>query len=235
MAIGSPTELANGGSYTAGVGSDRIVLVVITAKGGNPPAAPTGMTLNGVSLTSIVYDVDNGGNTGKIHSGQFYLKESDIPSGSNTLAWTWGSTPGNFDRAIVFTLTGVNQTTSIGSTSSANEDSSTTIGSGSLTVSVDDLVLCHCTVASGPVTIIDPSGYDNDININSSTYDFNDQSVAHKIITSAGTESPAFTISSANGGVATFSVIKAAAGGGGGTFKPYWALNQSSIINSGIS
>lgn len=214
VAVGSASELAQDDTYTADAGSDRIVLVVIIADGGGPPAAPTGMTLGGNSLTEAVYEVDNSGATGKKHTGMFWLKESDIQSGAQTLAWTWSSTPGQFDRAVALTLTGVNQTTPVGSTSTDSEDSSTSIAvRATLTVSDGDMVMAHCFVVGAPTTITDPSGYASSLSVNSPTYNSKDQSIVNKAITSGGTESPAFTISIADGGVASFAVVQAAAAG----------------------
>jgi hypothetical protein len=212
----SASDLSNGDGYTADAGSDRIVLVGLSSIGGNPPNPPSTMTLGGNALTLIVYEVDNVGTTGKNHKAFYYIKEADLLTGSQTLSWSWASAPESFDRAIVFTVTGVDQTTSFGDFDSASEDASTSIASGALSVANDDMVMAFCGVSAAATTISDPTGYTNVFN-DPSNFGYKDQSVVYKTLAGTGTESPTFTLSTANGGVAVYAVLKRATAGGGGT------------------
>ncbi len=201
--FGSYAELVNGDTYTADTGSDRLLCALVIANGGSPAADPIDVTFGGVTLTKVhhVYD------TGKYHLGLYYLKDADILTGAQVLNVNW-ATSVSPDRVVIWTATGVDQSTPIGSSAEYTNNATTIITSSALTVAENDLVMAAAGVSSGPVSLTDPAGYSNYFYTTGSEYVFRDRSIAIKDITSGGTESPEFTMSASAGGVGVFAVIK---------------------------
>jgi hypothetical protein len=96
------------GSVAAGAGSDRKVIVPVWGRrsGSNAPVEVTGIDWGGQALTRAVATFFQGGST-RIQSELWYIAESDIPSGSQTLTITWSATPDVDQGFLVATYSGV--------------------------------------------------------------------------------------------------------------------------------
>lgn len=78
-----------GGSFNAGAGTDRILLV-FTSSDCNPAQTASGVTYNGVALTRYIGPISVSGGSGRIRYDAWYLVNP--ASGSNTLTATFTGT-----------------------------------------------------------------------------------------------------------------------------------------------
>lgn len=149
VAIGSggfttANHLTTLSGYTADSGSDRFLLMVASWEDNNSTAATvSGITYGGISATrgpiTLWYSA-----SGRIFGiDVFYMKEADIPSGSNTMTVSWAGTgpPQTGETVLsIVTFTGVDQTTPI-----KDSDTATAVSQLNITNSV--------TGASGEMTV----------------------------------------------------------------------------------
>jgi hypothetical protein len=139
---GAPTSINNGGSYAAEAGSDRIVVIAPHIGNTGAAATITGVTWGSLSLGAGITQAIQYGEVGSEWglSGIFYVKEADIPVGSEAISITVSA--GTVDEISLSTLTGRDQTTPVRETGSA-ETTSTSSPIANITASVagDDAVL----------------------------------------------------------------------------------------------
>jgi len=130
--------------YTVDTGSNRLLLMVASWEDNNATAATvSGITYGGISATrgpiTLWYSA-----SGRVFGlDVFYMKDADIPSGSNTMTVSWAGTgPPQTDETVlsICTFTGVDQTTPVTDSDSAtagnqlNITNSVTGMSGDMTV-----------------------------------------------------------------------------------------------------
>ena len=121
-ALVSGTQITGGGTYTAGAGSNRLVVIALarrmagtTTTTPNVTALTWGSRSIGAGITEAVHQAST--SNGRCNAYVWYVKEADIPAGAQTLAATWNVTMGGSgDLFTVYTLSGVNQTTPVNTT-----------------------------------------------------------------------------------------------------------------------
>ncbi len=113
--VGSWSEYIDPGtsfSHTAQAGTNRLLVVTVEMKD-NTSASISSVTFGGNSLTKATSINVGPGTYVGVHL--WYLKEADIPAGSQTLTWTWAAAPDN-ERWSVATYENVDQSDPIGNT-----------------------------------------------------------------------------------------------------------------------
>jgi len=217
----SDSDYTDGASYTPGAGSNRIVLVMITAEGNNTGSliGVSSATLGGQTLT---YINDADGVTVGLASGYHnivwlgYLDESGIGSMSGTtLSITWSTTPNDpFGPPEVqfATYENVDQTTPIADHASNSNTAATTIQAGSVSVGDGDQ-LVYVTVAGQPGDHTAPSGYTEQIEMDGPANDHSNAS-AQRDATTSSTEDPIATWSLSTRLAIISSVLNALASSG---------------------
>ena len=113
--VGTPSLLASGAivntnymtytpDYTAGSGTNRLVVAVVTYTG---TRAVTGCNMGAVAMTLEV----SAGTGTTSRPAIYYLKEADIPTGAQTINCQIGSDALGSTQIQIFTLAGIDQTT----------------------------------------------------------------------------------------------------------------------------
>jgi len=158
------TVVALGGSFTARTGSNRLLVANMVFQTNDAGGFGGGFTL---SLGGNDFTLAQGKNRRyDVGTGQFYLKEADIPAGSNTLTLTTGDGLTFEDIYIeILEMTGVDQTTPI-ALGSANtvltgafSTTGTTSANNSLVLSVAGYEVPGATTAlTGATTLTDYTG-----------------------------------------------------------------------------
>lgn len=152
----------DGDSFTAGAGSNRrLVLGAFYRKDtGTPLPAPT---FGGVSMTLL-------SDSGWINSGDdrahFYcLKESEIPSGAQSISWNLsGGTTLITPRGYAWVVSGCDQTTALDDDDYALATGTNTVTSGSMTNSAEACFLGMIRNSAGDDFGTFPSGWIEDGN-----------------------------------------------------------------------
>ena len=131
-----------GSSITAAAGSDRLILAMFTHTSGG--TGPLSLTLS-MGAQAFTLAGALGSTTGSIAKAHFfYIKEADIPSGSQAISWT-SDQPIATPVIVLMELTGVDQSTTIGgvgaaeatlSNASTTSVSRTTTSTNSMVVSL---------------------------------------------------------------------------------------------------
>lgn len=158
------TAVALGGSFTARSGSNRLLVANMVFQTNDAGGFGGGFTL---SLGGNDFTLAQGKNRRfDVGTGQFYLKEADIPAGSNTLTLTTGDGLTFEDIYIeILEMTGVDQTTPV-ALGSANtiltgsfSTTGTTSANNSLVLSVAGYEVPGATTAlTGATTLTDYTG-----------------------------------------------------------------------------
>lgn len=217
----SPFTSGTGTSYTAGAGSNRVVVLVLehssSAGGGTPNYTGVQPTFGGVNMTQVGTLVTNA--TARCQCvSMWLLKEASIPSGAQTLVATWSNGTNNLNEAdalaAIYTLSGVDQTTPMTSTGSGTGDSVTTVTSSSVTSTTNGMMIYGVSFnASTAVGVTLPSGYTTDESVTS--FDFSGYAAAgHKAIVSGGAETPAISWTGAGGAAILAANFQAVSAGG---------------------
>lgn len=129
---GTPTTVANNGSYTAAAGSNRVVLLGVSFLDDTASASVTGITFGGVAAHRIGgISIDTGGSTQRPYVDWWYLNEADtIPSGAQTVTVSY-SVVTTTTRVHCFTVQNAHQTDF--SVTASDAETSTTSLAASLT------------------------------------------------------------------------------------------------------
>lgn len=118
---GTPTVIADGGSYTAETtGSDRLVVFVIHGVKSINIAIGT-PSMGAQSCADAIRSTY----VGHAVSAIVYIKDADIPTGSQTISGNFDSTPDG-SQITCFTLSGVDQTTPVFDSAEASNGSGNT-------------------------------------------------------------------------------------------------------------
>ena len=147
VAVGdSAAILETAATYTAAAGSNRLLVAVI---GAEDLTSLTSLVFGGITMT--VGQALFGGN-GEADVYAYYLKDADIPSGSQSLVITQAGASWTTDEwsGHIYTLTGVDQTTPIGNKVAENGNSATTWTVTSIT-SITDGILLALGVSLSPI------------------------------------------------------------------------------------
>lgn len=162
--VGSPLNVSEGGSYTAETGSSRVVVITVGTEevSGAGALSLSALSFGTASLANgKVISGKETVNTGaqKAISGVWYIKEADIPAGSNVVSATFSvAESGTGHVFTLYTLDGVDQSNPIDSTSSfsLNIGSEADPWSSNLTVVNNAVqILCAIVHTNAPST---PSG-----------------------------------------------------------------------------
>lgn len=196
-------------AFTPSAGSNRFILFKSINVGWGPTTVVSAATFGSAAITSIGYLHDDHGNGSQCHWWG-YLKEADIPSGSQTVSidWNEGAVSGGYvevwgDVDQTSPFAGFN-TQSIGA--SAGSPAALSFGS----VASGKAVSLFSSQNSGTVPVA-PSGYTaSPAGPGSGT---NCPLSAYKILTSTGTESPTFTFDGTSKAGQSGVVINGAASG----------------------
>ena len=190
------SDITNGASYTPESGSNRVVLVMITAESDASGTIDFGsVTLGGQTLTAI--ENANGvnvGTGGHYHNSVWlgYLDESGIGNMSgSSLVVNWDTSPNNPNgnpKAQFATYENVNQTTPIADSNSHSATSAGQIQAGSVSVGTGDR-LVYATVSGQPADHSPPAGYTEHNEIDGPSNDHSNAS-AHRDATTSSTEDP---------------------------------------------
>lgn len=216
----APFTSGTGTSYTAGAGSNRVVVLVLehssSAGGGTPVYTGVQPTFNGVNMTQVGPLVTSTAARYQCAS-MWLLKEASIPSGAQTLVASWSDATNNLNEAnalaTIWTLSGVDQTTPMTSSGSATGNSVTTLTCSNVTSTTGGLMIYGVSFnASTAVGVSLPSGYTTDDAVTS--FDFSGYAAGgHKAIVTGGTEAPAVSWTGAGGAAliaANFQAVQAA-------------------------
>lgn len=223
--VGTPLDIAfftsgTGGAYTAGAGSNRVVVLAIqhssTSGGGIPVYTGVQPTFGGVNMTQVGVFITN--TTARyMCCSMWLLKEAGIPSGSQTMVASWSDASNNLNEpnalAVVYTLSGVDQTTPVTATDSGVTNSATSISGSGLASTANGLVIYGASFnASSSVGVTLPSGYTTDEAV--TAFDFSGFAAAgSKPIVSSGTETPTVSWSGAAAAAILIANFQAVAAG----------------------
>jgi len=133
----------------------------------------------------------------------WYMPEASIPSGAQTMTASWSTGANDLNEAdalaVIYTLSGVDQTTPMTNFNSANGNAATTITCGSVTSTTGGMVLYGVSFnASTGTGVTLPSGYTTDEAV--APFDFSGFAAGgHKAISTGGTEAPAVSWTGAGG------------------------------------
>jgi hypothetical protein len=106
---GTPVAVANNGTYTAGGGSNRVVLFAVSFVDNDAGTTVTGITFGGVAAHFIGRLEGDTLGINRPHVEWWYLKESDsIPTGSQTVTVSYSVAPVS-TRVHCFTVQDANQ------------------------------------------------------------------------------------------------------------------------------
>lgn len=113
--VGTPQNITSGSNYTAGSGSNRVVVIVVDWKYSTTPNTTlTTVTWNGIARSPSVQINDYNGGAGGDRDGCAIcvFKESEIPAGASAATAAFSAaTDGR--RLSCFTVDGVDQTTTV--------------------------------------------------------------------------------------------------------------------------
>lgn len=215
----APFTSGTGTSYTAGAGSNRVVVLVLehssSAGGGTPVYTSVQPTFGGVNMTQVGSFITSTASRYQCAS-MWLLKEASIPSGAQTMVASWSDATNNLNEAnalaTIYTLSGVDQGTPVTSTGSANGNSVTTITSSAVTSTTGGMTIYGVSFnASTAVGVSLPSGYTTDDTV--TAFDFSGYAAGgHKAIVTGGSESPAVSWTGAGSAailVANFQAVTA--------------------------
>lgn len=200
-AIVDSTTVDSGGTFTAGSGSNRVLVWAFSGtRGGAGAPAITGATFGGEPMTQAVFAV----NTTQRYNAStiYYLLEADIPSGSQTATATWdGGTPvDDTVQGQMYTLSGIDQTDPVVDIDSAVGETATSLTGSGLSIVTDGVAIAIGSKSEDGDSWNTPSGYTK---VYLGTFDFSGSAVAYsKLTTSTTSESLAVTFSAANGATA---------------------------------
>lgn len=191
----------NGFTYTPENGTDRIVVVMVTAESNGLLSNMGSVILGGQTLTSI--ESNDGvavGSSLSFHNiiWMGYITESQITSMSgNTLSISWDTAPNvpfGDVKVQAATFQNIDQTTPIIDSASDTDTNGSSIQAGNLTVNDGDLVI-YGTVLGSVANHSAPGGYTEQIEQDGSGSDHSAASAVRNS-TIAGTENPTATWSS---------------------------------------
>ena len=192
-----PLYNTNGFSCTPGAGSNRVVLVMVTAESNAAGTMDMGtVNLGGQALTAI--QNPNGvtvGTGGGYHNIVWlgYLDESGIALMSgNAVTMSWDVAPNvtfGEDKVQCATYENVDQTTPVIDEASFSNTSAATIQAGPVAVGEGDR-LVYATVAGQPGNHTAPAGYTEHIEQDGPTNDLSNASVSRDATTASPTEDP---------------------------------------------
>lgn len=227
--VGTPAAIApftsgTGTSYTAGAGSNRVVVLVLehtsSAGGGTPNYTGVQPTFGGVNMTQVGSFITTTA-ARYMCASMWFLPEASIPSGAQTMVASWSNGTNNLNEAnalaTIYTLSGVDQTTPASSVGSNISNSATTIASSSVTSTTGGLVIYGLSFnASSGTGVTLPSGYTTDEAVTG--FDFAGFAAGgNKAIGTGGTESPSASWTGA-GGVAILAANFQAVAAGGNSY-----------------
>lgn len=107
---GTPSVISDGGSYTAETtGSDRVVAFVIHGVDGSSDLSIGTPTMGSQDTSEAI----QGSSSLRVASGVFFVKEADIPTGSQTVTANFNTTPSLGTQITCYTLSSVDQTTPV--------------------------------------------------------------------------------------------------------------------------
>lgn len=185
--VSADSDIDNGETYTAGAGSNRVVIYT--------PHAVLAGTL--IDLQSGTFDAplniraearEDTGTAGRSLAILDVL-EASIPVGANALTATYDNAPGN-DEGTAITLSGVNQSSPVSDSDVVTGFAVDTSCALSVTVSNGDMVIA---AAGSTNDISQPAGYTS---VRNDTVGVPDTSVVYKAISAGGTENLTFTAAS---------------------------------------
>ncbi len=191
-------------SYSAGPGSNRLIVVAVESRQGGGIDA-TSITWGGQVLTQAHQQTSANRN---LQVEIWFLNEAGIAAATAGAVWchdfivTWDATPIS-ERFVAFTLKDVNQVSPVGDFDGANNASATTIALPAVTVAANDLV-CYAAGRNASVTHTPPVGYTE---ITEQSGANPTMAVAIKQIAAGGTENPTATFSGAAGQVLIVGVV----------------------------
>lgn len=212
------TYATQNANFAVSAGTDRIVVVGISAEknGGGDTEGPmtvTSVSLGDKNLTEL-FDITVGSSTAYHNLLWFgYLLESDIASRvGDTLTINYGNAPDNpFDEPSIHyaSYQDVDQTTPIASSSSAINASAATLQPGNVTVGEGDKNVVFFVLGQ-PNTPSPPTGYTEETEVIGPTSG-HASSANHRTATTASAENPTMTSSASTRLAVCAAVIKAAA------------------------
>lgn len=138
------------GTYTAGAGSDRLLVVLVANETGvaTRPALLTSLTYGGTGMTKAIQaNIETANVDSSVEI--WYLKEASIPAGANSFVFTWNATPSNDFRYCVGTLEDVDQTTPILDSNTVSSSTLATITTPSMAVAEGGRVVGVVTNGQG--------------------------------------------------------------------------------------
>lgn len=152
--VNTPSTINDAANYTAETGSNRVVAICIR---GEVAAGTTTLDVSDISFgaktlggAQIVLGakLSNTADWTREFVGIYYVKEANIPAGANAITVTWNqAVAGTTAEITAYTLSGVNQTTAVDTTTSARFPASGSTGT------TDHFVASAPTVANNTVQI----------------------------------------------------------------------------------
>lgn len=190
--VGTPqTETSSSFSYTAGAGSDRLMLVTIIQRDGSTTTTELvdDVQFNGTSGTEQFETI---GGSGRSTYSTWTFLESEISAGSQTVTISWSNTPAQIS-ITVFTLENVDQTAPVPNTDFVNVNNVTSLSaSGAYTVNNGDLIL-YCVKGNNTLNHSISGSYVEHSDFDAGAYTHATSTLQ---ITADGPETPTATFSS---------------------------------------
>ena len=178
-------------TYTVGAGSNRLLVVAITAEYGSTGTRTYSATYGGKPLTMIAQY-----NTGRDNTWVGYLKEADIAARSgNTIQVTYNGSPSS-TKVFAASYQNVDQSSPITDSNANGNSSASSVSFGrNITIADGDQLFYVANVGSGSATQTPPSGYTE---LLEHTGNGISVSVGHRNSTLAGSENKTITFSSSS-------------------------------------
>ncbi len=203
----APFASGTGASYTAGAGSNRVVVLVLehssSSGGGTPVYTGVQPTFGGVNMTQVGLLITSTA-VRYMCCSMWRLKEANIPAGANTMVASWSDATNNLNEAnalaAIYTLSGVDQTTPVTSpVGSGIGNGVTTVASSSVTSTTGGMMIYGVSFnGSTDIGVVLPTGYTTNEAVTG--FDFSGYAASgHKAIASGGAETPSVSWTGAGG------------------------------------
>lgn len=185
--LGTPSNLVEAGTYTAETGSNRLLVICsgVEQASGAGALSCTAMSFGTASLANgkiISAKETQTTGTQKVLAGIWYIKEADIPAGSNAISATFTSDPGAGHAFVLYTLDGVDQSNPVEATSqfTVNIGSETDPWSSSINVAANTAQILQAIVDVN-VASTASAGWTEQRDVSRSLYQF----VTHHIVSAS--------------------------------------------------